>query len=693
MIVQGDAQASSPSLDALYREVFDDTASPANDPLTTASNAFTSNADLATNPPTNLLAEPATDTRPSAKRSMPFEPGLEGLRGLALIAVLVFHAGFRWAVGGFLGVSTFFTLSGFLITTLLVSEHRRSGRIGLSGFWSRRFRRLMPAALTCLAVVVVMGATIADPSQLARLRGDVIAALAYVANWHFIATGQTYGELFTAPSLVLQFWSLAIEEQFYLVFPIVVVIVLKITHGSHRLLAMVFGIAITMSLLASVLLYDPADTSRVYFGTGTRAAELLVGALLALALAKPAVRSWLKGRAMSVVVAALGLVGLFVVVLCWHRVHQQDAWLYHGGFIAYSLVSVSLILGAMHFGPLRAILSSQPLRLAGVVSYGAYLYHWPIYLWLTPERTGLALWPLFGLRMVVTFAAATLSYQLLEKRILTGRVIRGWAPYFVVPAAISMVVICLVFVTVNVGPPPGTMDLAVRSGLLSSPTVAANPIATGGLAKNDLNRYLIAPGKLGVGEVAAGATPRVTAPPPRMALLLGDSLSWSIASGLKNSLTDHGGTGLVSNSLIACPIWTGAELRNLNENRKLTADCLGRPAAITADLNEYHPGLVIVLSCLADVSDRKLPGESIWRSPGDPVYDAAETAAITATVDQLSAGGAQVAWLTCPALDPQYHMGLNMRPGPYAEAEPERVAVLNSIIRKVAESRPQNVGY
>jgi len=152
------------------------------------------------------------------------QPGLDGLRGLAVAGVVAFHAGFSWATGGFLGVSTFFTLSGFLITSLLVAERASTGRIALGAFWARRARRLLPASLATLLGVAALASWLATPEQLADLRGDVLGALFYVANWRFILDGQSYGELFATPSPVLHFWSLAIEEQLYIFFPLVVVL-------------------------------------------------------------------------------------------------------------------------------------------------------------------------------------------------------------------------------------------------------------------------------------------------------------------------------------------------------------------------------------------------------------------------------------------------------------------------------------
>jgi peptidoglycan/LPS O-acetylase OafA/YrhL len=218
-----------------------------------------------------------------------YQPGLDGLRGVAVAAVLVFHAGLTLdgdvlAEGGFLGVSTFFTLSGFLITSLLLTERRATGGVALGRFWSRRLRRLMPAALATLALAIAYGALVAtDPGQLARLRGDLLAALFYVANWRFIFSDQSYADLFATPSPVLHFWSLAIEEQFYLFYPLVVAGVLGAARGSRRAFAVALVVLTVLSVGLMIGLYHgDVSLSRLYYSTGTRAAEMLVGALLAI---------------------------------------------------------------------------------------------------------------------------------------------------------------------------------------------------------------------------------------------------------------------------------------------------------------------------------------------------------------------------------------------------------------------------
>ena len=206
-----------------------------------------------------LAAPPAP--APSSKRLIPEEPALDGIRGIAVAAVLCFHAGFSWATGGFLGVSTFFTLSGFLITTLLLRERIVTGRLRLGAFWIRRFRRLMPAAVVALGFVVLYGFFAATPEQLETLRGDVLGALGYAANWRFLLSGQSYAQLFSDPSPVEHFWSLAIEEQFYLVYPLVVGGVVLLTRGRREVLGALLAVLAGISAWLTITLYDPADTS------------------------------------------------------------------------------------------------------------------------------------------------------------------------------------------------------------------------------------------------------------------------------------------------------------------------------------------------------------------------------------------------------------------------------------------------
>jgi peptidoglycan/LPS O-acetylase OafA/YrhL len=393
----------------------------------------------------SLPSKPAAPTGPA--ETLTYQPALDGLRGLAVAGVLLFHSGFAWAKGGYLGVSTFFTLSGYLITTLLLSEHRRTGTISLRAFWGRRFRRLMPASLVTLAgIVFLFGPFVADPDQLAELPGDVIAALAYVANWRFILADTSYADLFTAPSPVQHFWSLAIEEQYYLFFPLLTAGLLVIGRGSRRVLAGALVALAALSTLSMVLLYEPGkDTSRVYYGTGTRAAELLLGAIFAVVIAS---RPQLLTRIPKQALTAAGVVILAVTAYWWSTVPQDDSWLFQGGLTVYAMTTVVLLAVILRPGPVQSALAVEPLRQLGRISYGVYLLHWPIFLWLTPERTHLQAFPLLLLRLAVTFGAALLSFRFVEQPVRTRRALIDPRAWLVAPAA--ALALCLAVVTLGV---------------------------------------------------------------------------------------------------------------------------------------------------------------------------------------------------------------------------------------------------
>ena len=211
-----------------------------------------------------------------------YEPGLDGVRALAVMAVLVYHAEFPWARGGFLGISLFFTLSGFLITSILLRGHATGGTIGLRTFWARRYRRLLPAAYLTLAGVVLFAATVATEQQLSDLPRQVLASILQVVNWFFVFSGQSYVQLFTAPSPVQHFWSLSIEEQFYVFMPLLLLGLLRWVR-SPKVVGAVFAVgAIASSALMFVLYERGASLDRLYYGTDTRVGELLVGCVLAV---------------------------------------------------------------------------------------------------------------------------------------------------------------------------------------------------------------------------------------------------------------------------------------------------------------------------------------------------------------------------------------------------------------------------
>ncbi len=339
-------------------------------------------------------------------------PALDGLRGLAVLAVLLFHQQ-GLLPGGYLGVDLFFVLSGYLITSLLVAERERTGAIDLKQFWVRRARRLLPALLAMFPALAVYARTVAQTTELASLRADAIATLAYVANWRAIFARRSYWEMFTAPSPLEHTWSLAIEEQFYVVWPLVVALAFRASRGRVRPLfagTIVLGVA---SALAMAALYDGGDTTRVYLGTDTRGAAILFGAALALSgfTASPAARH--PALDVAGVIAAAGLGWAFAVL------EGEADFLYRGGFWLTELAALVLIACAVgrEQGVVARVLAVAPLRGLGTISYGVYLWHWPVYVVVSEARVHLHGGFLLALRLALTLGIALLSYRFLERPI------------------------------------------------------------------------------------------------------------------------------------------------------------------------------------------------------------------------------------------------------------------------------------
>jgi peptidoglycan/LPS O-acetylase OafA/YrhL len=409
-------------------------------------------------------------------------PALDGLRGIALLGVLLFHANGALP-GGYLGVDLFFVLSGFLITALLLAEQRETGRIALSAFWVRRARRLFPALLSLMPAVAVYGRFFARSDELSVLRAQGLATLAYVANWHTIFDHRSYWQLFAAPSPLEHTWSLSIEEQFYLVWPILVVLVLR-RGGRRALLGLCLALC-AFSVGAMLWLFTPENTTRAYLGTDTRMVGILAGAALATVL--PLGRTF---QARSVRrLDWLGGVALLGLAVAWARLKGENPFLYRGGFWLTELGVLTLITCAVS-GEQSVIargLSWRPFRLLGTISYGAYLWHWPINVFVTAERAHLHGAPLYALRFALTFAVAVASYRLLEQPIRRHGVPFG-RPQYIVPAAVALCAFLVVRATYArepSGPPPFSSE-ALASGEASLEAVRYRVVMFGDSTANSL---------------------------------------------------------------------------------------------------------------------------------------------------------------------------------------------------------------
>jgi len=397
---------------------------------------------------------PAASDRGSRSAYRPF---LDGLRAVAVLGVLVYHLNRDWLPGGFLGVDIFFVLSGYLITMLLLNEQRETGRIHLPTFWARRIRRLLPALLVLLVVMVVLVDLSGDPLAQGQARGDFLSTLFYVANWHFITAGQSYFTQFVAVSPDRHTWSLAIEEQFYLFWPIVAALVLARFH--RRALATVAATVGLASALWMVVLFDPHDPSRAYYGTDSRIFEILIGALLAIALAgslRPRIES--IGR-------RLAPVGLLVIVAAFLFLADDNSIYYHGGAVVLAVAAAVLIAGLEAGSRIDRVLSLRPLVLIGLVSYGMYLWHFPI-VTFTNEWVGPTSTPTIALLAVaLTFAVTAVSYVVVESPIRRRGLLLGYKLTpgrlaRVVPLASGAVAVIIVAATANGDVNPNWDDAA-----------------------------------------------------------------------------------------------------------------------------------------------------------------------------------------------------------------------------------------
>lgn len=353
------------------------------------------------------------------ERASTYLPGLDGLRGLAVAIVVGYHFALPGFSGGFLGVDVFFVISGYLVTTILSAEMARSGRIDVRAFWLRRARRLWPALLTLLAgISVTYGFRI--PEKLAGGRLDIAASAVFTTNWRLIATSSSYFDGLGRPPLTRHLWSLAIEGQFYAVWPIVLGAIGVVAAASRRRMATLTAVLGVISALWAAVVFRPdADPSRVYFGTDTRLVAVLFGAALALWVARdgqpvaaPAKRSPAPAREL-VGFACLGALAGSVAIL-----RGADPLLYRGGFAFVALVSAGTVWAATQRGSVtERLLAGQPLTWLGLRSYSLYLWHWPVVAMTQPGidvPIGMNRWVLAAGRLAASMALTELSFRFVE---------------------------------------------------------------------------------------------------------------------------------------------------------------------------------------------------------------------------------------------------------------------------------------
>jgi peptidoglycan/LPS O-acetylase OafA/YrhL len=514
--------------------------------------------------------------------------GLDGLRGVAVILVIIFHSGLDWLPGGFLGVSVFFTLSGFLITSLLINECENSGRINLKAFWGRRLRRLAPASLVVIAVVIGLASWLSTSIEASRIKGDAISAVLYFSNWRFIYSGHSYGELFASPSPLQHLWSLSIEEQLYVVVPVIIAGLFAVGLR-RRGIGVVLLVGVFGSTIATMLI---SGHEHIYYGTHTRAAELLLGAALACLfgqrieqLATKPARPW----------STLYLLPLLGVVLLAKFSTVDSAWVYSGALTLFGLLSVVCLIAAIQGGPVRAILSWSVLVRVGEVSYGLYLIHWPVIVWLNTDRLDVNPTALFGAQVVVTVLLTVLSYWLIEQPIRHRKVLRS------VPVALGAFVASVVAAVVL-----ASAVLASTSG-----RVDTTPEILVTLAPNTTNVNEV------VTTTFADAMPtRIDRTVPLSILVIGDSTAENIATALAGA--SDGNLGVISGGVLGCPLLKVAFVRDRKDSQQDVAYCPENEQLVRDHVADVDA--VVIVAGVANQWAFQYTDSDMWIEPGSDQY-------------------------------------------------------------------------
>jgi peptidoglycan/LPS O-acetylase OafA/YrhL len=604
-------------------------------------------------------------------------PALDGVRAFAVVAVMMFHGGIPHMDGGFMGVDAFFVLSGFLITSLLIGEWRQTLTIRLGAFWARRARRLLPALLMMLLFVAFFAAVIVPKGTYGALRLDALSTLLYVSNWHFILINSNYfAENSATASPLLHTWSLAVEEQFYLIWPLVVLGVMHFTRN----LKVLFGLCVAASIASAVWMYGVynggLNTNRAYLGTDTRSQCLFIGCSIAVGLVLLAQRSHEQGRlsrgelwrpTSTAGVAAcgvLGIAGAIGAVSIWLLTTSLSSFPYSGGFFLLGL-SVGAVIVAAVTAPRSIVprfLALAPIRYVGRISYGLYIWHWPIFIWLNHERTDLAGWELFAVRVAVTFGVSVVSFHLVERPIRMGTFVSQWRGWLVVPAGVGAVIVALVAATTT------------------TPATAGIP-------------------SIGIGTNGATTTTSPGAPTfaqPVRVLLFGDSVALTLGIGLSYPPDQNKyGYVLSDEGILGCGVVDGPEVELLGARAATPSACNGSPLTPgeaetdkpwpyqwLSAMNEVKPNVVVLLAGRWEVADREYQGQ--WTNILNPVFAAYVKEQLNRASQVVTATGARMVFLTAAC----NNEGEQPDGAPWPEDSTKRLDVYNQLVRQVAAEHP-----
>jgi peptidoglycan/LPS O-acetylase OafA/YrhL len=651
--------------------------------------------------------------RASAPRGRPirfgFVPALDGLRALSVLGVMLYHGGAPVVSGGFLTIDVFFVLSGFLITSLLLGEWATRVTIKLGQFWTRRARRLLPALLVMLLGVAIYAKVFATSGEFANLRLDSLSTLFYVSNWHFIVGNSNYFVNTAQTSPLAHMWSLSIEEQFYIVWPPVALLMLHLGRRlrPERRLWPIMATAVTGALASAIemrLLYTPASLMRVYEGTDTRSQDILVGAALAIGMAiwaqhrrapeagprhapgsrrverahpsagttgtipppahrrdshrrrrsdsKPIIAWEIVSPALRVALQIVGWSALAGGLFLWSQLTKPTSFLFEGGYLLFALGVATVIFCAVtaHAGSLAVALGNPIFRYVGKISYGTYLWHFPLFALLDGSRLHIYGNPLLAVRIAVTLLVATGSYYLVEEPIRRGsmRSLTEWKAWLATSGAFLTVVAVTVAAT------------------LPSAAEAATSVRVVG--------------------------PQYSGTPVRVAIF-GDSVAWRVGFAmLASQPQDTYDVNIDNGAILGCGLVRSTEYqehgivyRTAPACNTSTASASQWPALWKGDVLQFHPNVVVVLAGRWEMHDRLIAGR--WQHIGEPAFDTDLKQSLEQAVAVSTSGGALVVLMTSPCFD----SGEQNNGQPWPEDSPSRLAAYNSMVRQIADEHPATV--
>jgi peptidoglycan/LPS O-acetylase OafA/YrhL len=587
----------------------------------------------------SLNAAAVLRTPPEGERgqSVEYVPALDGLRAVFVACVVAFHLGLRGASGLYMGVDGFFVLSGFLITLLLIADWDRSGAISLGRFYARRIRRLLPALCVLLMVVAIGEGLFGNPADHASIAREVLATLFYSSNWYFVATHSGYFGKMASASPLAHTWSLAIEEQFYIVWPLVLRALLRrFTRSQAAILA---GAGAVGSALAMWCSYQGGrGLDEAYYGTECRAQALLVGCALALVLREVEARPALC-RCLSLLSypAAAG------AALIWASAGGPAPLMFSGGFLLSALCVAAAMAGiaVSRRNALRAVLSLPPLVGIGKISYGIYLWMYPITQLFNAADTGYSGLALARLRLVAILIMALASYFLVERPIRSGGYLKGAKAWVAGAGALTGVV--------------------------------ASSLTVGSLTPLPVGRSSAAPAP-GSASLASYKGPAVRV------FFAGDSISLTLAAGLQE-VQDRYHVLVRNGAVFGCGMVSDGRVRLYGLEGYpggAPGACARELAAYRDQLEAFAPDVVVLLAGRMETADWTFGAG--WEHIGEPDFDARVAGGLRSLLLELHATGAPVVVLTCPYFG--LHYQLDGRP--YPEDDPSRVDRLNELIREVA---------